>query len=111
MRSRIVQELTQEYKYQVYEDHTEGAMQTLLALLLYHEHLERQEQTASYRKKHIQKMFYGVKALLSMPGICGREIGTEEVVKFMESEYGIDFQEVKINKETKYQFMKNGKYR
>lgn len=106
MKSRVVQELTEEYKYALFEELMDDAMAISLAVILYWQHLRRAEQTKAYRVKKIQEMFEDFIATSSLPNICGKELQSEELIEFLQKEYSIDFDRIHMNKETKADFDK-----
>lgn len=104
MKARVAYQLSDEYKYSLFEEFIDDTAITNFAVVLYCEHLKRADQSRAYRKKMIQQMFNDYVAAMKLPNICGQEISTEEVIAYLQKEYDIDLDRIRINKETKQEY-------
>ena len=57
-------------------------------------------------KKYVQTYFRDLKSILETPEIFGQVLKSRDVMKVVADAYGIDFKEIKTNKETKTEFRK-----
>lgn len=55
-------------------------------------------------KEYIKKLYEDIKLMYDLPQIDGKQITMTEVMHQLETEYDIDFNEIKLNLETRKEF-------
>jgi hypothetical protein len=60
-------------------------------------------------KAYIQKLFKDICFLYQFPAVKGKSLTLPDLIKSLEKEYGIDFNDIKINVETEREFITSAK--
>ena len=60
-------------------------------------------------KKYIQDLFNDIVMIYDSPGLFGKDIRSDDIIKRLEQEYELDFSRIHIHIETESQFMKENK--
>lgn len=78
----------------------DGVAQQAVAAMLYAYHLK------GYRKKRLQDMFEQMLSIINLPPTTTGNISGNDLIDFLEKEYDIDFDRVKLQTETEEEYLK-----
>ena len=59
-------------------------------------------------KQYIQKMYEDMCFIFTTPEVMGKEVRMSEIMKMLETEYGIDWSKISVNCETEREFISTG---
>lgn len=96
--------LCQETQYEIFDDMANSVAQATLAMILYNLHLK------GWGKKRLNAVVDDFMTLNTMAdNLMGgtMKTGTDDCMKFLTEEYGIDFDKIKVKKQSKRDFMKS----
>lgn len=77
----------------------DGIAQQAVAAMLYAYHLQ------GYRKKRIQDMFERFMSIINLPPTVSGSVDGTSMIEFLEKEYGIDFDRIKLQTETEKEYL------
>lgn len=77
----------------------DGIAQQAVAAMLYAYHLQ------GYRKKRLQDMFERVLSIINLPPTPEGSVDGISIMDFLEKEYGIDFERIKLKAETEKEYL------
>ena len=61
-------------------------------------------------KQYIQKMYEDMCFIFTTPEVMGKEVRMSEIMKMLETEYGIDWSKISVNCETEREFISTTKH-
>ena len=77
----------------------DGIAQQAVAAMLYAYHLQ------GFRKKRIQDMFERILSIINLPPTPEGSVDGTSIMDFLEKEYGIDFERIKLKAETEKEYL------
>ena len=77
----------------------DGVAQQVVAAMLYAYHLK------GYRKKRLQDMFEQMLSIINLPPTIAGPISGNSLIDFLEREYEIDFDRIKLQTETEKEYL------
>lgn len=86
-------------QFRMFLDAKDDIAQQTVAAMLYAYHLQ------GYRGKRINDMFETILSVINMPTIGGNQIEGTNLMEFISTEYGIDFDRVQLQTETETEYL------
>lgn len=62
-------------------------------------------------KRYVRKLFKDICLMYDFPEVMGKRLDLDDVIETLESEYSIDFSQIKLHQETERQFITSAKKR
>lgn len=98
--SKYVNQNLNDIKYQLFAEVVQDNFRQAYAIILFALYMN------GYRSKRIKDIHRWVLVALNTREIMGKQITAESCMKFMKYKFGIDFDEIKVNVESKQEFDK-----
>lgn len=86
-------------EFRVFLKVKDGIAQQAVAAMLYAYHLQ------GFRKKRIQDMFERILSIINLPPTPEGSVDGTSIMEFLEKEYGIDFERIKLKAETEKEYL------
>ena len=86
-------------KFNMFLEAKDDVAQQTIAAVLYAYHLQ------GWRTKRIRRMFENIISILEMPPTINGSVEGTNLMNFLQDKYGIDFERVKLQTETKTEYL------